>query len=78
LHQYAFAVQSFQKALQVAPDDASTHYNLGLAFLGVKDRQASLQQYSILNNLNPPLAAKLYQAVHINQLVIVSPKNRMN
>ncbi|HUQ30663.1 MAG TPA: hypothetical protein VM095_01020, partial [Pyrinomonadaceae bacterium] len=54
------AVEAFKETLKVRPGLALAHFNLGLAYLGQRDRASALEQYEILKTLDPALAKDLY------------------
>jgi hypothetical protein len=50
-------------AIQQKTDYASAHYNLGMSFLAVNNRQAALQQYRILQRIDSARATKLFNQI---------------
>jgi tetratricopeptide (TPR) repeat protein len=58
------AIEVYKQAIRERPDDADTHYNLGFAYLNLNDRNAALQEHSILKNLDPQMADRLLNAIH--------------
>lgn len=45
-HRYKEAVWEYKKALEIAPDDADTHYNLGIVYDDhIKDREKAIFHY---------------------------------
>lgn len=72
LRDYSNAVRYFQTAMGIAPNDARTIYNLGIAYLGLKDRAGSITQYSRLRLLHAELAAQLYKAISAGRVLIVN------
>ena len=45
--------------MQLLPEYAEAHYNLGVAYLQLDKKDKAREQQQILENLNPELAAKL-------------------
>jgi len=72
LRDYSNAVKYFQTALDVAPRNSRAIYCLGIAFLGLKDRNASITQYSKLRLLDPELARQLYKAINGSRVLFVN------
>jgi len=50
-------------AIQQKTDYASAHYNLGMSFLAVNNRNAALQQYRILQRIDNARATKLFNQI---------------
>jgi len=59
LARLADALTEFNKAVQLLPEYAEAHYNLGVAYLQLDKKGKARKQQQILENLNPELAAKL-------------------
>jgi len=59
IDEYEQAVQSFKQALKLKPNWPTAHYQLGLAYHRMGDRNAAMEQYRILQRLDPELAAAL-------------------
>lgn len=55
----ADAVTEFNQAVQLKPDYAEAHFNLGVAYLQLGKKHEAEEQQRILVKLNPELAAKL-------------------
>ena len=60
LQRFSEAVQQYQTAIRLKPGYASAHYNLGLAFVALNNRNAALEQYRILQRLDNARATKLF------------------
>ena len=58
------AVASFKQAIQLKPDLGKAYYNLGKSFLTMGNRDAALQQYNILQNLDQDWAEKLNNLIN--------------
>lgn len=54
------AVQELRTAIQLKDAYALAHYYLGLAFIGQRNRNGALEQYRILQRLDPEKAKQLY------------------
>jgi tetratricopeptide (TPR) repeat protein len=66
LHQltrYAEAIQSYQSAIRHKKDYASAHYNLGVAYIAMRNRNAALEQYRILQRIDAARATKLFNQI---------------
>jgi len=49
--------------VQLLPEYAEAHYNLGVAYLQLDKKDKAREQQQILENLNPELAAKLEASI---------------
>jgi tetratricopeptide (TPR) repeat protein len=58
------AVASFKQAIQLKPDLGKAYYNLGKSFLAMGNRDAAVQQYNILQNLDQDWAEKLNNLIN--------------
>lgn len=58
------AVASFRQAIQLKPDLGKAYYNLGKSFLAMGNRDAAVQQYNILQNLDQDWAEKLINLIN--------------
>ena len=57
------AVAAFKKAIEFKPDSAEAHFNLGLGYLYLKDKEQALKEYEILKPLDSALAEKLFNVI---------------
>lgn len=57
LKRYQAAIEKFQKALELAPDSAEVHYNLGLAYLAAGDHERANTHAQKAYGLGYPLPA---------------------
>ena len=55
---------------RLKPDDANSHYDLGITYLKLENRDAAFNQYEILKDLDIKLANKLF-----NEIGLHSKKN---
>jgi tetratricopeptide (TPR) repeat protein len=53
------AIAAFDRALQLRPDFASAHYDLGMVYADEGRRDLASRECGVLKNLSPPLARKL-------------------
>ena len=53
------AVESFRQSIRLKPDFGKAYYNLGRCLLAMGNRDAALEQYTILTNIDPDWAEKL-------------------
>jgi tetratricopeptide (TPR) repeat protein len=60
LSRFAEAVQQYQIAIRQKTDYASAHFNLGMSFLALNNRNAALEQYRILQRIDQARATKLF------------------
>ena len=59
LSQWKLSAESFQKAIAVRPDSAHAHFQLALVYLAT-DQPQVVDEYAVLQKLDPELAKKLY------------------
>ena len=62
--QVADGIESFKQAIRLRPDFARAYYNLGLGYLAIDNRDAALEQYTILKSLDPDRASKLFSMIY--------------
>jgi tetratricopeptide (TPR) repeat protein len=58
------AVEWFKRAIQLKPDLGKAYFNLGKSFLAMKNRDAAVEQYNILQNLDQDWAEKLNNLIN--------------
>ena len=66
LHQlgrYAEAVQQYQTAIRNKANYSSAHFNLGMSFIALNNRNAALEQYRILQRIDAARATKLFNHI---------------
>ncbi|MGQ9746809.1 MAG: trypsin-like peptidase domain-containing protein [Candidatus Caldatribacteriaceae bacterium] len=56
--------EDFRQDIDSESDDAEAHYNLGVAYLLLNDRDSALEQYKILKNLDPEMADELFNLIY--------------
>ena len=61
---YAGKIETAKEEVRENPDDANAHYNLGLAYFSLNDRDSALEQYEILKKLGPKLADELFNQIY--------------
>jgi len=49
---------------RIDPDNANAHYNLGLAYFSLNDRDSALEQYKILKTLDTEMANELLKVIN--------------
>ncbi len=54
---YAAAIELYNQAVELFPDYAVAHYNLGLAYIGVKEYHAAIEAMTQAIHLKPDFAA---------------------
>jgi len=52
-------VESFRQSIRLKPDFGKAYYNLGRTLMALGNRDAALEQYTILTNIDPDYAEKL-------------------
>jgi tetratricopeptide (TPR) repeat protein len=57
------AIRFFVEAVRVEPYNARPHYNLGLVFVSLNNKNAAFEQYRILKSLNGDMATRLLMYV---------------
>lgn len=53
------AVEAYKQAIKLKPDDVDSHYNLGVTYSDLGNREAALKEYNILNSLDKEAAKQL-------------------
>ena len=66
---YKHAVDSFDQAIRLKPEMADAHFNLGIAYLKLNERDKALEQYSKLRLLDQNWADKLYRVIYKDKLL---------
>ena len=61
---YAGKIETAKEEVRENPDDANAHYNLGIAYVDINDRDSALEQYEILKSLESGLANELFNAIY--------------
>ncbi len=64
LGMYKEAIESCKQTIRINPDFAEAHYYLGVAYLGLNDKDSALEQYKILKNLGSEWANKLFNEIN--------------
>ena len=57
------AIASFKNALSINPGSRDAHFGLGLTYMDVKDKDAALEEYSLLKTLDSSLAGMLLKRI---------------
>jgi len=61
---YEEAIESFKQAIKIDPEHTEANYNLGVAYINLKDRGSAMEQYKILKKLDTELANKLFNNIY--------------
>jgi tetratricopeptide (TPR) repeat protein len=61
---YREAIEAFKEAIQINPDFAEAHYNLGMSYLILNNKSGASYEYNILINLDPHSANKLFNLIY--------------
>jgi tetratricopeptide (TPR) repeat protein len=64
LKKYEQALEPLQKAIELRQDYDYAHYHLGICYFALKDRFSANEEHKILKDLNPDLAAKLWNIIN--------------
>ena len=57
------AVEPLRKLIAIEPNHIYGNHSLGLAYAELGEKTAAMQQYYVLQNLNPALAADLLKSI---------------
>ncbi len=57
-------IEAYKQAIRINPDDASAHYNLGVAYAFLNDRDSALEHYKILKSLDSERANELFNLMY--------------
>jgi tetratricopeptide (TPR) repeat protein len=57
-------MEAFRQAIRLKPDSGRAYYNLGKCFLAMGNRNAAIEQYNILQNIDSDWAEKLDQLIN--------------
>jgi TonB family protein len=60
------ALEAFKQAVTAKPDSVMAHYQLGLTYLKIGDRQSALNEYTILKELDEQMAETLHRSIEKN------------
>ena len=58
------SVEAFRQAIRLKPDFGKAYFNLGKTLLAQGNRDAAVEQYVILQNLDQDWAEKLYNLIY--------------
>ena len=61
------ALEAFSKALNISPDFAEAHYNLGLTYVALKRIDAAEREYEILKDLDKELSDSLILKINASE-----------
>jgi tetratricopeptide (TPR) repeat protein len=74
LHRYQESLVALSRALELDPTSEKVRYNLALAQIALKNKDAALAQYLFLKNTNSDLAERLYELIYRDLIVKVNDK----
>ena len=57
-------VEVLKQAVRIKPDDAGTHYSLGLTYLILGDTGSAFREYKILKDLDEEKANELFNLIY--------------
>jgi tetratricopeptide (TPR) repeat protein len=69
---YDEAVPHLRRAVEIAPENARAQFFLGALYAATNDKTAALTQYNKLNSMNESLAARLYQSIYSDKVVVIN------
>jgi tetratricopeptide (TPR) repeat protein len=72
LKKFGDAQISFLKAIKINPKEATAQYNLGIVFLKLKNKDAAIEQYNILKQIDVYWANLLYQGIYKDKILFLS------
>ncbi len=58
---YKEEIEAYKQAVNIKPDYSEAHFNLGLSYIILGDRDSALAEYKILKDLDPQMAKNLYE-----------------
>jgi len=61
---YPKAIEAYRQAIRIEPDFAKAHVDLHRLYSIMKDRGSALEEYKILNFLDPEMANKLFNRIY--------------
>lgn len=65
LNKLADEMEAYKQAIKINPDYAEAHYGLGGVYAAyLNDKKAALEEYRILQKLNPDLASRLFDLIY--------------
>ncbi|MBA7533929.1 Photosystem I assembly protein Ycf3 [subsurface metagenome] len=62
---YPKAIEAYQQALQMDPDNPAAHLNLGVCYVDIGDKNSALDEYKILQELDIGLANRLFDPIKL-------------
>jgi tetratricopeptide (TPR) repeat protein len=65
------AIAMFKSAVEAAPDQCQTRFNLGVAELANGNKAAAISQYNLIKSADPKLAEQLYLGIYGEKLLFV-------
>lgn len=60
---YEKSAEILKQAVELDPEDPRLRFNLGMAYLALRNRPAALSQYNLIKRSSPELARKLYSSL---------------
>ncbi|MBA7514522.1 hypothetical protein ES705_06552 [subsurface metagenome] len=64
LKDYEKAIEAFKQVIRIQPDYTFAHYSLGMIYLVQGDKNAALDEYKILKDLDQDTADKLFDMIY--------------
>jgi len=59
-----YTIEAYKQAIRIDPNSAYTHYDLGIAYLAIGDRNSALNEYKILKELDIDKANELFELIY--------------
>jgi tetratricopeptide (TPR) repeat protein len=64
LGQHQEALKALTEAIRFKPNDAYAHFNLGLTYLSLGNRQSALEEYKVLQSIDKAIAEDLFKRIN--------------
>ena len=62
--EYKKSIEAYKESIRLDPKAPLTHYNLGVAYVQHGDNQSAVDEYNVLQTLDPSLGQDLYNLVY--------------
>lgn len=72
LGHYQSAVKAYKQAINLKPDYAEAHYDLGIAYLLLGNKRSAREEYKILKDLGKEKANDLFSLIALNKTQVDS------
>jgi hypothetical protein len=72
---YKQSADAFKRAVELKPDYATAHVSLGVIYSYLRDKRSAAEEVRPLRSMDLQMADHLFDEIHRDKLIIVSPKN---